>query len=189
MAKTTITTGTTITTAETTTTITTTITITTEAPTPATETPAEVPTPATETPAEAPTPATGALPTPTEIATTTEVPAAETATAIAPATALKEMQDAHEAAVEYCVELEVEEFAELIRWAQHFDNSFPFYAVQLKDVVNADDVYKDAIVRICEPLGEEVVRKAIKLVDAKKILDLAEYLKYVKTIVEEWGDI
>jgi hypothetical protein len=74
-------------------------------------------------------------------------------------------------------------------WAQHRNNKFPAYAVELRDVINADDVYKDAICRICEPLGKEVTRKAIKLVDTKKILDLAEYLKHIKVIVDEWGEV
>ena len=163
MAETTITTTGITTTTSTTTTITITIT---------TPTSTETPTPA---PAEAPV--TGTLPAPEETG------------AIAPATALQKMQDSYEKAVEYCINLDIEEFASLIMWAKHRHNRFPAYAVELRDVVNADDVYKGAIVRICEPLGEEVVRKAIKLVDTKKILDLSEYLKYVKTIVEEWGDI
>lgn len=164
MAKVTITTGITIATAETTTTITTTTTTIT-----------------TEAPAE-----TAITEAPTEVETTGTLPAPETG-AIAPA--LQKMQDSHEKAVEYCINLDAEEFASLIMWAQHHKNKFPAYAVELRDVVNADDVYKDAIIRICTPLGEEVVRKAIKLVDTKKILDLAEYLEHIKFIVEEWGEV
>ena len=177
MAETTITTTGITTTTSTTTTITITIT---------TPTSTETPTPA---PAEAPVTGTLPAPAPAEAPVTGTLPAPEETGAIAPATALQKMQDSYEKAVEYCINLDIEEFASLIMWAKHRHNRFPAYAVELRDVVNADDVYKGAIVRICEPLGEEVVRKAIKLVDTKKILDLSEYLKYVKTIVEEWGDI
>lgn len=166
-------TETTTTTGTTTTTTTITITITTEAP-------AETTT--TEAPATgAIAPTIGTLPAPAEVAPTpVETPTDTTA---------QEMTAAHESAVKFCVELEAEEFAEHIRYAQHFGNKFPRYVKELRDVVNADDVYKDAVVRICSPLGEEVIRKAIKLVDSKKILDLSEYLKYVKIIVEEWGEV
>lgn len=160
--------------AETTKTITGTITftITTEAPTPV---PAETTT-VTETTT------TGTLPAPAEVAPA-EVTPVETITE------LQKMQDAYNAAVDFCVELDAEEFCELIRWAKAHHNKFPTYVVELKGMINADDIYKDAIRKICTPLGEKVCAIAFDLVDAKKILELSEYLKYIKTIVEEWGDI
>jgi ethanolamine ammonia-lyase large subunit len=121
-----------------------------------------------------------------------KAPATTTTSTEAPAeaTALQKMQAEHEKAVEIFCELEPEEMCELIMWAQNRHNKFPAYSTkELRDVVNADDVYKDGVTRICAPLGEEVVRKAIKLVDAKKLLDLSEYLKHVKVIVEEWGEV
>lgn len=68
-----------------------------------------------------------------------------------------------ESAVDFLCRCSAEDFLELVSYAKKHNNTFFRCVKELSDVVNADDCYCTAIIKLSRHLGEEVEKKAFEL--------------------------
>ena len=86
--------------------------------------------------------------------TATEKPQTETQTDETEKTTDEYKEAAFDKAVNYLIGLDGEQFYELVEYARDHDNFFPSFVNELREVVNADDVYASAVIRMTRHLGE-----------------------------------
>lgn len=66
-------------------------------------------------------------------------------------------------AVDFLCRCSAEDFLELVKYSKKHDNTFFRCVKELTDVVNADDCYCTALIKMTRHLGEEVEKKAFEL--------------------------
>lgn len=77
-------------------------------------------------------------------------------------------------AVDFLAHCKGEDFLELVRYAKNHNNTFWHCVSEVADVVNADDAYCSALIKLARPLGEAVERKAFELFSVVDESDLCE---------------
>jgi len=68
--------------------------------------------------------------------------------------------------VEYLTHLKGEDFLKFVYYAKTHDNNFPRYIDVFANIINADDAYCTAIIKLTRHLGEAVEKRAFELFDA-----------------------
>ena len=66
-------------------------------------------------------------------------------------------------AVDFLTHCKGEDFAELVTWAKAHNNKFWHCVPEVANVINADDAYCSAIIKLARHLGKDVENKAFKL--------------------------
>ena len=77
-------------------------------------------------------------------------------------------------AVDFLAHCKGEDFLELVRYAKAHGNRFFNCVKEVANIVNADDAYCSALIRLSRPLGEVVERKTFELFSVVDESDLCE---------------
>ena len=88
-------------------------------------------------------------------------------------------------AVDFLCRCSGEDFLELVKYAEKHDNTFWHCVSEVADVVNADDAYCSAIIKLSRPLGESVEKKAFELFNEaieKDEYDFVQFWTALQTI-------
>lgn len=80
-------------------------------------------------------------------------------------------------AVDFLTRCSGEDFLELVKYAKKHNNTFWHCVSEVADVVNADDAYCSAIIKLARPLGESVEKAAFKLFDEAIEKDEYDFIK------------
>ena len=99
-------------------------------------------------------------------------------------TAYKVDNNYFNSAVDFLCRCSAEDFLELVKYAKKHNNTFFHCVKEVADVVNADDFYCTAIIKLTRHLGETVEKKAFKLLaEAEKDeYDFVQFWTALQTI-------
>jgi hypothetical protein len=90
-----------------------------------------------------------------------------------------------DSAVDFLCRCSGEDFLELVKYAKKHNNTFWHCVSEVADVINADDAYCSAIIKLSRSLGESVENKAFELFNEaieKDEYDFIEFWKALQTI-------
>ena len=90
-----------------------------------------------------------------------------------------------DSAVDFLCRCSGEDFLELVKYAKKHNNTFWHCVSEVADVINADDAYCSAIIKLSRSLGESVEKKAFELFNEaieKDEYDFIEFWKALQTI-------
>lgn len=87
--------------------------------------------------------------------------------------------------VEYLTHLKGEDFLKFVYYAKTHDNNFPRYIDVFANIINADDAYCSAIIKLTRHLDEAVEKRAFELFDAAadgKIYEANDFFNFWKAL-------
>ena len=81
-------------------------------------------------------------------------------------------------AVNFLTRCSAEDFLELVKYAKKHNNTFWHCVSEVRDVVNADDAYCSAIIKLTRHLGESVEKKAFELFNEAVEKDEYDFIQF-----------